>query len=294
MHKESNQISTLFSLPVNRRPFPSLELLKNQARFDEENLNRILWGVFLTKLKLVKKNKGELYLFGLHEKDGTNFRTHNRQIYTLGFRIFRPPKKGQFDYELESMIQVGTIRATNASDDLTDVDHFAYFYHIEAGYTFNGSLSPRLYIEYDYASGDDNPNDNGNERFERQFGPNISEFGPTSIHFAFVRANINSPGIRLQIKPNPFIFSYLSYRSFWLASDTDVWSGAFGLRDRSGNSGSFLGHLLFLRIKWKPHSNFKFEGGLAYRIDGDFQNNIANSPRQDNSVYSYISTTVSF
>ena len=181
------------------------------------------------------------------------------------------------------------MRATTAATDVTDLDHFAYYHHIEAGYTFEAPWSPRLYLEYDYASGDNDPNDNNGERFERQFGPNVPEFGPTSIHTAFARANISSPGIRLQVRPNPNLFAYLSYRSFWLASDTDGWQGASGLRDTTGNSGSFLGHLIFLRAKWKVHSNIKLEGGLAYRIDGDFQKNVSNSPCQGNSVYSYYS-----
>lgn len=294
MAKNGTQVRTIFTMPVSREPSAAADLLENDASFDKESLNNILWGLFFATPNLPEGNKGELYLFGLHEEDGSDFKTRNREVYTPGFRIYRPAKKGHLDYELESMFQFGTVRATDATTDITDLDHFAYFHHIEAGYTFDATWSPRLYLEYDYASGDDDPNDNSNERFERQFGPNVPEFGPTSIHTAFVRANISSPGVRLQIRPAPNLFAYLSYRSFWLASDTDGWRGASGLRDTSGGSGSFLGHLLFLRAKWKAHHNVNFEGGVAYRIEGDFQKNVSNSPRQGNSAYSYYSMTLSF
>ncbi len=292
--KDGMQVRALFTMPVNREPSTTAELLENDTSFDKESLNRIFWGIFFATPHLPGNNKGEFYIFGFNEEDGADFNTRNRQIYTPGFRVYRPAKMAQFDYELESMFQLGSLRATDAVSDTKDLDHFAFFHHIEMGYTFKMPWSPRFFLEYDYASGDDDPNDNSNERFERLFGPNVPEFGPTSIHSAFVRANISSPGARLQVRPNPDLFAYLSYRSYWLASDADGWQGASGLRDTGGNSGSFLGHLLFLRAKWKAHNNVKFEGGLAYRIDGEFQKNVSNSPRQGNSVYTYYSMTLSF
>ena len=292
--KDKTQVRSILTMPVNREPSAVADLLGNDVTFDEENLNNILWGIFVSTPHLPGENKGELYFFGLHEDDGSNVKTRNREVYTPGFRIYRPAKKGRLDYELESMFQFGTVRATTAVSDTTDLDHSAYFHHFEAGYTFEAGWSPRLYFEYDYASGDDDPNDGSNERFERLFGPNVTEYGPTSIHTAFVRANIRSPGIRLEVKPSRNLFAYLSYRAYWLASDRDGWEGASGLRDTTGNSGSFLGHQLFVRAKWNVHSNFKFEGGFACRMDGEFQKNVANSPKAANTIYTYTSLTLTF
>ena len=292
--KNKTQIRSIFTLPVNREPSAVADLLENDASFDEENLNNILWGIFISTPHLPGANKGELYFFGLHEDDGSNVKTRNREVYTPGFRIYRPSKKGQLDYELESMFQFGTVRASTADSDTTDLDHFASFHHVEVGYTFQVNWEPRLYFEYDYASGDDDPNDVNNQRFERLFGPNVAEYGPTSIHTAFVRANISSPGIRLQVKPSRNFSAYLSYRTFWLASNKDGWRGSSELRDTTGNSGKFLGHQLFLRAKWMVHSNFKFEGGFAYRIDGEFQKNVANSPNIGNTIYTYTSLALTF
>tara|TARA_B100000686_G_C16708299_1_gene927604 strand:+ start:262 stop:864 length:603 start_codon:yes stop_codon:yes gene_type:complete len=199
-----------------------------------------------------------------------------------------------FDYEWESMIQLGSVRATTSSSDTVDLDLLAYFYHVEAGYSFKVLWSPRIYLEYDFASGDDDPNDERNERFERFFGPNGPEFEPVSIHAAFVRANISSPGVRVQIQPSPDIFNSISYRAYWLASEKDGWQGASGLRDPSGSSGSFLGQLLILKNKWKLFPNFRIEGGVTYRIDGGFQNKVTGSPRVGNTIYSYIQTSFLF
>ncbi len=292
--KDGDQVQTLLALPVNRKPTFTDELLDNDAAFDEETFDRILWGIFFTTSRLPNDHKGEFYFFGFNEDDAERLQTRNRKLYTPGFRLYRPAKTNQFDYELETMIQFGSVRAIASPSDTTDLDHFAFYHHVEAGYSFDAPWSPRLFFEYDYASGDDDPSDGNSERFENLFAPNVADFGPTSIHTAFVRSNISSPGARLLVKPNKKISAYLSYRAYWLASDTDGWQGASGLRDATGNSGSFLGHQLFLRGKWKVHSNVKLEAGLAYRIDGEFQKQAPASPRQGNTVYSYLSTSLFF
>ncbi len=291
---DGSQIRTLITLPVTRQPSDTKSLLQNKTSFDKETTDQIFWGIFYSNLQLPFGNKGEIYIFGLHENDGSNFATRNRQLYTPGFRIYRPARKGKFDFELESVFQFGTSRATTSASDTKDLDQIAFFDHVESGYTFDTKWSPRLFFEYDFASGDGSPNDETNGRFDSLFGPNVADFGPTSIYTAFTRSNLSSPGLRLQIQPNNKINSYLSYRAFWLASATDTWSGSSRLRDATGNSGTFLGHQLFLRLKWKVHSNIKMEGGITYRIDGDFQDTVPNSPREGNTTYSYLSLALSF
>ncbi len=253
-----------------------------------------MWGGFVAVPQMPWSDKGEFYFFGANENDGSGIQTRDRDVYTAGLRLYRQPRKGAFDYEWESMFQFGSVRATASPSDTVDLDHLAWFYHVAAGYSFMAPWSPRVYLEYDYASGDDDPNDDTNERFERFFGPNVLEFGPTSIHTAFVRANISSPGARIQVRPSRDVFAYLSYRAYWLASDKDGWRGASGLSDVSGNSDSFLGHLFFLRIKWKLHPNLKMEGGATYRIDGEFQDEAPGSPGGGNTIYSYFQASVMF
>ncbi len=292
--KEGNQVRAFFTLPVDRKPKDIPSLLDNEVEFDEETTHQILWGIWYTHPQLPGGNKGEIFVVGLHEDDGSEFATRNRELYTPGFRFYRPAKKGDFDFELQSVLQFGTSRATTASSDTNDLDHLAHFHHVEAGYSFDAQWSPRFLIEYDYASGDDDLNDGTSDGFDPLFGPNVADFGPTSIHTAFVRSNLNSPGVRLQVRPDKNLYAYLSYRAYWLASATDSWAGASGLRDASGNSGRFLGHQLFLRVQWQLFPNIKLDSGVAYRMDGDFQDTAPNSPREGNTVYSYIQTILSF
>jgi hypothetical protein len=66
------------------------------------------------------------------------------------------------------------------------------------------------------------------------------------------------------------------------------------LQDVTGRSDAFLGHQIFSQAKWQVLPNLLLEGGVVYRIDGDFQETVPNSPRRGNTVYSYVSTAISF
>ena len=292
--KKGDTVRALLTLPVDRQPTTQAELLDNDASFDDETLDRVLWGVFFATPNLPCGNQGEFYLFGLHEDDRPDFLTRNRQLYTPGFRFYRPAVKGQVDYEWESIFQFGTSRATTAATDTQDLDHWAHFHHVEMGYSFAAAWSPRLVLAYDYASGDNNPNDGTQGRFDTLFGASVFDYGPTSIHRPFIRSNISGPGVKFSIRPHKHVSAYIHYRVFWLASDTDVWAGNSGLRNITGMSDSFLGHQLFLRGKWQVFANVHLESGVAYRIDGNFQDTAPGSPREGNTLYSYIQTTFSF
>jgi hypothetical protein len=292
--QNGNTIRSLLTLPVRRLPNTQAELLDNDASFDEETLDRIFWGVFFATPNLPRGNQGEFYLFGLHEDDAPDLLTRNRQLYTPGFRFYLPPQKGRLDYEWETIFQFGTSRATFAPTDTRDLDHFAHFHHAEVGYSFSAPWSPRLILAYDYASGDSNPNDGTQGRFDPLFGATVFDFSPTGIHRPFVRSNITGPGMIFSIHPHKLVSTYIHYRAFWLASDTDIWAGNSGLQDPTGSSGSFLGQQWFLRTIWQALPNVQLEGGVAYRIDGNFQNTAPNSPREGNTLYSYIQTTLSF
>ena len=89
-----------------------------------------------------------------------------------------------------------------------DLDHFAHFHHLSLGYSFDVPWSPRLSLHYDYASGDDDPSDGDNSRYDTLFGSRRFDYGPTSIYGAFARSNINTPGVRLALEPSHEIVAH--------------------------------------------------------------------------------------
>jgi hypothetical protein len=70
-------------------------------------------------------------------------------------------------------------------------------------YTFATQWSPRLIVHYVCASGDNNPTDGRNGRFDTFYGGRRFQFGPTSRYGGLIRKNINTPGLRLEPTPAP-------------------------------------------------------------------------------------------
>jgi len=256
-------------LPVTRRPSDAESIKDNAVKFDKENTDALLSGVFLAAPKLAAGATLELYALGMFERDG-DVASRNRRLVTAGARAVRKKALGELDFELEAMAQLGTSRASKAADDTTDLDHRAFFVHAQVGRTLRAPWKPRLIAQYDYASGDSDPNDGENNRFDTLFGARRWDLGPTGIYGAFARSNLNTPGLRVQVKPTRRASAFLAYRLYWLASATDAWTTS-GLRDTTGASGKFLGHQVEARVRFSVlPKNLRFELGAAHLIRGRF------------------------
>ena len=287
------QARAFYVLPVVRTPGDSSSLNQNEVDIDEEDINFRFWGIQAKMDNTAWDGSAELYLLGLDENDTDERATRNREIYTGGFRFYRPRKAGQLDYQVESMIQWGQSRTSTIST--TDLNHLAYFQHTELGYTFEHAWNPRLLVQFDYASGDDDPNDGKNNRFDTLFGARRFDFGPTSIYGAFARSNLISPGIKLQVKPAADTVSgFAGYRANWLASDRDSWTTA-NVVDASGLSGSFLGHQVEVRVRWDPApGNLRLETGMVHLFQGEFGRNAPDAVAEGDSTYYYVQSIFSF
>jgi hypothetical protein len=280
-------------LPVSRLPNNKASLRSGRTEFDQENFERILAGTFLSIKNLPLNSIAELYGYYLSEDDTQQTHTKNRKLFTPGFRWFKKAKTNQFDFEIETALQTGTSYATSSASDQHRLNHFAYFSHAALGYSFDAPWQPQLMLQYDYASGDKDPNDNQNNRFETLYGARRFEFGPTSIWGAFARANINSPGIRLKFKPHKTITGFIAHRAYWLAQSKDSWTGA-KIRDVTGNSGAYIGQQMEMRLRWQAiPKTLQFETGWAHLFKGSFAKNAPNAPSNKSDVdYFYFQTSL--
>ncbi|MFA5257122.1 MAG: alginate export family protein [Opitutales bacterium] len=283
--KGGTMLNVFYFMPVNRTPSAAADLLDNKQDFDESNGDTQFWGVFASIGGMPLGGTLELYVMGLEEKDSASLATADRSLYTPGFRFFNKAGKGKFDFEIENMVQTGQSRASTKASDTKDLDTFAWSQHLGLGYTFDMPCAPRLSLEYDYASGDEDPADDEYNRFSTLYGVGRADFGPTSLWNAFSRANIISPALRLGLKPAKALDIMLCDRFCWLASETDSWVGG---KDAGGNSGTYIGNQIEGRFRWDAvPGNVQFEFGFAYLFAGEFMHDAPNSPDQGDAFYTY-------
>ena len=259
----------LFGSPIQRLPTKRDDLDDNEIRTDREHEQVLFWGGLLASPDLGPlKIRGEAYLFGLHEDDASDRATRDRELYTPGFRVYRKKARGEFDFEVEAVYQFGRSRQGTGAGPL--LDHSAYFTHLALGYTFDHDWKPRLILQYDYASGDRNPNDGDNGQFDTLFGARRFEFGATGIFGPIARNNVSTPGLRFEVHPLAEVRLDFLYRAYWLADERDAWTAA-RVQDANGSSSSFVGHLLEFRGRWEIFpKNLRLEAGMAALIRGSF------------------------
>lgn len=229
--------------------------------------------------------KIHLYYFGI-DADAQG-EQGERAHSTFGLRLYQPSRTGYYDYDGESVWQVGT---------LENKDLFANFQHLSVGYTFRLPWTPRLMVMYDYASGTDNPNGKNNHTFDNLFGARRGELTPTSLFGPFYRSNISSPGIRLILKPIPAVQLNVKFRAWYLAQSRDAWINS-GMQDPTGAAGSELGQDVEVRVQWDLSPNFSVDIGYDHFFKGSFikkQVNVPGNPPGRGTNYFYVQTEVKF
>lgn len=252
--------------------------------------DRLFWGVYY-KNRQITWLRMNVYYFGLNDRSSNVMM--RRQYSTFGLRFSKRPRWERFDYEVETAWQVGTAGTTTG-----EKDHFAHMHHLEIGYTFKVRATPRLVIQYDYASGTRDPSGSQNGRFDSLFGGRNWELMPTGIYGPFFRSNISSPGIRIFALPERRVpvTLMLKYRAWWLAQSRDAWVGS-GLQDTTGGSGNFLGQDIEFKARWKLSPNFKFSIGYDHFFKGSYIERFARvpgNPSADDTDYIYVQTEIKF
>ncbi|MEM9404192.1 MAG: alginate export family protein [Pseudomonadota bacterium] len=276
--------------PVRRLPLDAESLRDNDVEFDEDT-RTLFWGAHLDRLRFGTADAA-VYVFGIDDSDTVRRPSLNRNYVTAGVRLLSD--EDNWYWELETAYQFGSIRGSLSPGDLSNLDHRAWLVHADVGWRLKGSWSPVAELRFDYASGDDNPSDASNERFDTLVGPLRFDYGPTSIYNLVRRQNSNTTGLYLTLTPREDTAWMTGYRAAWLAIDRDRLSGSL-LRDPDGGSGSFLGHQIETRYRWdlRP-GNLRLEFGGAYLFKGEFLKDAPQAPETGNTIYLYTQLTTTF
>lgn len=290
---DGGKFTAFYSLPQRRLPNDRASLLDNEFKFDREDFNQRFAGAFYSRW-ISKRFGAEGYLLNLQERDAANFASRNRKLTTIGSRYFAKPEKGEIDFEIEGAIQFGDRHATTRADDVTPLDVFASFAHAEIGVTLDHATKPRLALEIDYASGDEDPFDDKYNRFDQLFGPRRRDLGPLGLHGEIDRANLLAPGMRISVQPKADVTAFVHYLAAFLDESSDSF-GITGVRDVSGNSGRFGAHQIEAALRWRfIPENASIELGGAYVANGRFLDSAPNATGEGDTRYFYADLDLEF
>ena len=181
-----DELHAILVVPTARFPNERDDLDDNRLSGDEEQWGRRIWAVHYRRANILPvaapELSAELFVYGLEEKDTSDFETADRSHYAPGFRLYRKPLAGRWDIDIEGALRKGERSATTDPADRPALDVDAGRLFAAVGYTFNTPWQPRIAPEYYYASGDDDPDDEDFEQHERLFGSRRSDLNNTSIH----------------------------------------------------------------------------------------------------------------
>ena len=167
-----------------------------------------------------------------------------------------------FDYDAETATQFGSV----GTDGIR-----AWAWSAVTGYTWeHASLKPRVFVKYDFASGDRNPADGVRGTFDQLY-PNIHDHHGLADQVAWQNLKSVRSGIRVSLHPNWIVAS--AYNDWWLASATDGFynsSGSIVARDPKGKSGTHIGREFDIQTSYRPNRHLEYGAGLGYIVSGDF------------------------
>jgi hypothetical protein len=218
--------------------------------YDDRNLNwnnEYEWfsGIYASTKTLVPKQETQLYFLARNAGEKSPRANEKgfpqaggaspRDIYTVGARVKSlPGQLNGFDYGAEVAGQFG-----KWGSGATEIDHEAFAAYVGGGYTFEKAWgTPRVGVEYNYASGDKDPKDDKHETFENLFPTNHKFYG----YMDFVSLqNIQNVRFMTSIKPHKKLTLTLDYHLFWLADTADSFYTVAGAPRGGGGVGTGTG-----------------------------------------------------
>lgn len=279
----------IFVAPQVRLPDDPEGIDDQDVRWDRESDALLLFGGVATAP--VPGGNVQASYFGLREDDTVAVPTRDRALDTFGLRAFRPPARGRLDYDAEVFVQTGAISASVAAN-AAELDVAAWFAHAEIGRSFDTDRQARLAFMIDYASGDEPGGDY--ERFDTLFGMRRAELAPAGLYNAVGRANMISPGVRVDVRPTGRSEAFVALRGLWLASDTDAFSTT-GVRDLTGNAGDFAGLQLDARFRhWLVPERVRLEANFVYLDRGRFLREAPNVTSAEDTLYAALDISFTF
>ena len=132
---------------------------------------------------------------------------------------------------------------------------------------------PRLRLELNHASGDEDPVDARHGTFDVLYPTPHDKYG---LADQVGWKNVNHIGVIAEFRPRKNLVIQGKAHDWWLASSRDGLYNAGGLllvRDPTGQSGTHVGEELDFQAIWTPRAKVQVAGGVGHIFPGQFLRN---------------------
>jgi len=256
--------------------------------FNDGKFGEHFFGLYTT-FKGIQGSVFDLYTFNLIDKHrfvtGEDKQEGDSERYTVGTRgEGKLPRYDAWGYGYEFAYQFGD----KASNKIK-----AYAYHVDLNYSFKKLLAqPMIKIEYNFASGDNDPHDGKAKTFNPLFPTAHEPYG--TIDF-FRWQNMKEIAFSLGFTPlKDRIKGSLQYHRFYLDETEDAWYNARGKVVRKGtlaDVSNYVGDEADFYLKYKVLSFLELEGGYAHFFSGKF---VKDTGSADDADWFYLQTMITF
>ena len=279
------------AFPSTRLPDSTDALLRNDIKADRESLDTLFYGAQLRSAPRMAGGVVELLLVGLRDRDAPGRPSRDRDLRTVDLRLIREPAAGRWDWDLEAALQWGQASSTTAATAVRR-EVAANFLHLRAGYQWDRAWKPRVALDYDWASGDGSGP--VSHRFDTLYGGRRSDFAPSGLYALLGRANISTPGLRVEATPSARLDVMATVRGLWLASAVDAFSTT-GIRDAAGSAGSYAGMQWDTRLRyWLVPKRLQLEVNALLLKHGHFLQLAPGARRESETRFLAVSVMSSF
>lgn len=285
--------------------FVSQPVIPDKYEFDESDSHDRFSGIYAFSKTLVPFQETQLYFLSRNVDQRPTTEQYDklyplaspRDIYTIGARVKSlPAALGNWDYEAEAAGQFGRFKSSNSSPSL---ERQAFAVHAAGGYILpNAAWSPRLGLEYNYASGDRDANDRTHGTFDNLFPSNHGLYG---IMDFFALQNLHDLRLSSSVKPIKGLLVKLDLHGFWLADTHDYFYQANGVPRTTGgyginpSAGNYVGAELDLTASYRIARYASVEGGYGHFFAGDYvKDSLAGHGGAEDADFLYAQMTFNF
>jgi alginate export protein len=234
--------------------------------------------------KLVPKAVIEPYVFW---RIGAKVSGEDKKMGDLNFKTYGLRWAGKLPAGLDYGTEVAFERG-----EVADSDFNAWGGHWVLGHTWSACWKPRLFAEYNYATGDNNPKDGRVETFDVMYPSTHLKWGETD---QVGWRNIHDVRAGFEIAPANNWTVSTNYHSYWLANIHDGLYAANGSvaipRVPAGTAGRWAGQEADVQGSHKFHNGFDVGAGVGHIFPGTF---IRLAASDHGYTYPYVMTIYTF